>query len=59
MYWTPRPVASERPTKPPFSGGLPVTQASALISVGNTLRYSSAIHDISWAPVPTSGAGTF
>lgn len=51
-------MASTRPRMPLWVAGLPVTQASALMSSGNIRRYSSAIHAISRGPVPTSGAGT-
>jgi len=55
----PLPVASVLPSTPPIFSGLPVTHAKALMSCGLSLLYSSAIHAISFFPVPISGAGTF
>jgi hypothetical protein len=56
---TPLPVASTLPEMPPLFTGFPVTQALAVISDGFKRLYSSAIHAISFSPLPISGAGTF
>jgi len=51
---TPRPVASSRPLEPKRSTGLPVATPGEKPWI---LEYSSMIQAITWALVPTSGAG--
>ena len=54
-----REEASSLPGRPFLFGGLPVTHAAPLISLGCIFLYSSAIHAISLEDEPISGAGTF
>ncbi len=52
---TPWPVASERPTDPPSESGLPVTTPGTEYPL--CIETVSMIQAITWAFVPTSGAG--
>ena len=51
---TPRPVAASRPADPSSDSGLPVTMAGVWPC---SLPYSSMNQAMTWALVPTSGAG--
>jgi len=53
-WTTPRPVAASRPKEPSSAIGLPVTQAGVWPW---SFPYSSMSQAMTWALVPTSGAG--